>query len=153
MRKDSNLAELDKWEWRGRKVDGFVRPLGVDSRRSCDRLGIYEKTNKNLRQDMFELLTGQYELNIFNTMLRTCKPFTFSTADLRNVGRKTREGIRILAPSSTSKVRGGGDGQSQKAIKICLANVRTGLEELLDTKKTRRGRPKEKVRITRVGFH
>lgn len=38
-------------------------------------------------------------------------------------------------------------------MKICLANVRTGLEELLDTKKTRHGRPKEKVRIPRVGFH
>lgn len=118
MRKDGALAELDKWQWRGRKVDGFVRLLGVESRRMCDRLGIYEKTNKQLRQDMFELLTGQYELSVFNTMLRTLKPLTFSTADLRNVGRKGREGIRILAPSSISKVRGGGMGRAKRQYRF-----------------------------------
>ena len=65
-----------------KKGDGFVRIFGVESNRICDGLEIYEKTNKNQRQDMFESLIGQYKLKAFNTTL------WFSNADLKNVGRK-----------------------------------------------------------------
>lgn len=68
-------------------MDGFMRFFGVESNRICDGLDTYKETNENQRQDMFESLTGQYKLKIFNTVL------WFPTADRRMVGSEIQLGF------------------------------------------------------------